>query len=86
MNRLGERGRLDRRWWTNCAGATPARPATEYENMNRLMTRVIGWMTIGAFVLYITGCSQNEHKEVKVKEEQKQGPVEDTSPGEMVVE
>ncbi len=37
-------------------------------------------------VVTLSGCSRDERREVRVEEEQHEGPVEDTGPGEMVVE
>lgn len=53
--------------------------------MNRI-TAFVRWLTLATVILALSGCSQNEHKETKITQEQKEGPVEDTSPGEMIVE
>lgn len=53
--------------------------------MSRI-TSLLRSLCLGAVLLAILGCSQNEHKETKITQEEKEGPVEDTSPGEMVVE
>lgn len=54
--------------------------------MSRPTSLLLAWLSLGALLLAITGCSQNEHKKTTITQEEKEGPVEDTSPGEMIVE
>ncbi len=36
--------------------------------------------------LALPGCHRHKHREIRVHEEQRQGPVEENRPGEMIVE
>ncbi len=49
--------------------------------------RRLGWLACGlAFVCVLSACSERKHREVRYHEEQREGEVQEVSPGEMIVE
>ncbi len=54
--------------------------------MSIWLQRTVLTVLAATLVLSLAGCSKHERREVQVREETREGPVEPEPPGEMIVE